>query len=283
MDYRGDDIKNKIVKNQEECAKFCAETKGALFWTYFDKIKRCWVKRANSKKIPDVRLVSGNRQCGLTGNFWPPYYTIPAGLAFVLSHAIHEMKGNKFAKQSDSADKFQVKWAYGTGRPPCQPHPLQPSRINSTDWECLYSGSSPTWQGQCVMDKRSPRVLPDVRLVLKKDNTPTLCISKCKGKGFAYAGVEYGWECFCANVPPPSDAIVDKKQCNKKCSGDQNMICGGSWRINVFKTGIMNHFNCLNNWDSNFLKIAKLPWCHNFGQSYRKWVSHGVGRVWKFV
>ena len=68
MDYRGDDIKNKIVKNQDECAKFCAETKGALFWTYFDKIKRCWVKRANSKKIPDVRLVSGNRQCGLTGN-----------------------------------------------------------------------------------------------------------------------------------------------------------------------------------------------------------------------
>ena len=164
------------------------------------------------------------------------------------------MKGKKFGKQSDSADKFQVKWAYGAGQPPCQPHPLQPSRINSTDWECLYSGSSPTWEGQCVMDQRSPRVLPDVRLVLKKDNTPTLCISKCKGKGFAYAGVEYGWECFCANVPPPSDAIVDKKQCNKKCSGDQNMICGGSWRINVFKTGIMNHFNCLNNWDSNFKK-----------------------------
>ena len=69
MDYSGENIKNKIVKNQDECAKFCAETKGALFWTYFDKIKRCWVKRANSKKIPDVRLVSGNRQCGLTGNF----------------------------------------------------------------------------------------------------------------------------------------------------------------------------------------------------------------------
>ena len=69
MDYRGDDIKNKKgIKSQDDCAKFCVETKGCLFWTYQAKTKGCWVKTANSKKIEMAGVVSGNRECGLTGD-----------------------------------------------------------------------------------------------------------------------------------------------------------------------------------------------------------------------
>ena len=68
------------------------------------------------------------------------------------------------------------------------------------------------------------------------DNTPSECIRRCKHEGYAYAGVQYGKECFCGNLPPPSDLIVDQSQCNHKCTGDQNLICGGGCRNNVYST-----------------------------------------------
>ena len=65
IDYPGYDIKMEIVANQEECAKLCATTVGAHFWTYHDEVKKCWVKTSNSVKVSDDRFVSGNRGCGL--------------------------------------------------------------------------------------------------------------------------------------------------------------------------------------------------------------------------
>ena len=56
-------------------------------------------------------------------------------------------------------------------------------------------------------------------------------------EGYAYAGVQWGRECFCGNAPPPDDAIVDQSECDWVCSGDQNLICGALWRMNVYETG----------------------------------------------
>ena len=82
-------------------------------------------------------------------------------------------------------------------------------------------------------------MLPDVYLYLGADNTPTECIRRCReeGEGYAYAGVQSAEECFCGNAPPPSDIIVDDNQCNHGCGGNQDLICGGHWRMNVYETG----------------------------------------------
>ena len=83
------------------------------------------------------------------------------------------------------------------------------------------------------------RVLPNAYLDLGEKSTPIECMRRCRteGEGFAYAGVQFGRECFCGNDPPSPDKIMDKSQCDMKCSGDQDLICGGSLRMNVYHTG----------------------------------------------
>ena len=70
-DYLGHDIKGLVgikVENQEACAKRTALTKGALFWTYRDSDKKCWIKTSKKGKKANKTLVSGNRECGLQEN-----------------------------------------------------------------------------------------------------------------------------------------------------------------------------------------------------------------------
>ena len=70
-------------------------------------------------------------------------------------------------------------------------------------------------------------------------NTPMECKRRCKEEsdGYAYAGVQDGDLCFCGNDPPPSNALVNVTECNTPCSGDGDMKCGGTQRMNVFATG----------------------------------------------
>ena len=71
-DYLGHNIKEleKLrkpykVKNQAACAKLTSEKEGALFWTYRDSDKKCWIKTSKKGKKAHKGLVSGNMKCGL--------------------------------------------------------------------------------------------------------------------------------------------------------------------------------------------------------------------------
>ena len=85
----------------------------------------------------------------------------------------------------------------------------------------------------------SNRVFPDPQLNLRSNNTPTECIKRCRDeeKGYMFAGVQFGFECFCGRKAPSSDLIVEESQCNKRCSGDALLVCGGTWRMNVYEIG----------------------------------------------
>jgi hypothetical protein len=67
--------------------------------------------------------------------------------------------------------------------------------------------------------------------------TVETCISKCSKRGFNYAGLEYGAECFCGNVLAPESGPNPKMmgKCTMKCSGDKNQICGDASRLSLYK------------------------------------------------
>ena len=57
-------------------------------------------------------------------------------------------------------------------------------------------------------------------------------------KGYAYYGLENGNECFCGF----SDSYfipTKQSECKKTCSGSQNEICGGSWRLSLYECKII--------------------------------------------
>lgn len=59
------------------------------------------------------------------------------------------------------------------------------------------------------------------------------CVSTCRQKGFAYAGTQYGAQCFCGNQYGRSGAASN---CDMSCVGSPTETCGGAWANNVYAT-----------------------------------------------
>ena len=89
--------------------------------------------------------------------------------------------------------------------------------------------------GDCYADISS-RLLGDFRYDDKNKMTPEFCQKICfEDKNFQYAGVQYYHECFCGNNAPPRSNLLSNSECNLQCSGDKAKICGGVWKMNIFK------------------------------------------------
>ncbi|KAI0296528.1 WSC-domain-containing protein [Multifurca ochricompacta] len=93
------------------------------------------------------------------------------------------------------------------------------------------------WSTQyaCAVDVPS-RVIANVKTTQYTDNTPASCIQRCDGAGFSYAGVEYSNECHCGTGLVGTPASAPVSDCNMACTGDPTLSCGGSWRIQIYKS-----------------------------------------------
>ena len=60
------------------------------------------------------------------------------------------------------------------------------------------------------------------------------CIAAAQAKGYAYAGLQYGGQCYAGEARPPTQ--VDKSACAMHCSADDTETCGGSWLNSVYST-----------------------------------------------
>ena len=59
------------------------------------------------------------------------------------------------------------------------------------------------------------------------------CVSLCRQKGFPYAGAQYSSWCFCGNDYGKSGKV---ENCNMKCAGNPEQICGGAWANSIYGT-----------------------------------------------
>ncbi|OCF78392.1 hypothetical protein I204_00332 [Kwoniella mangroviensis CBS 8886] len=86
----------------------------------------------------------------------------------------------------------------------------------------------------CMIDTDNPRALPGVSTTDANNNTIENCVAKCNDQGYVFAGLEYGKECWCSNTASLNPAPAT--DCSMTCSGDIHSTCGGSYRINVYRS-----------------------------------------------
>lgn len=64
--------------------------------------------------------------------------------------------------------------------------------------------------------------------------TPAGCSNLCSSKGFKYAGVQYGSQCFCGMN---YGSFGKASNCDYQCTGDSSKRCGGFWANSVYSAG----------------------------------------------
>ena len=62
------------------------------------------------------------------------------------------------------------------------------------------------------------------------------CQNACYGAAkYAFAGTEFGDECWCGNTPPPlANQDLTDTRCNVACPGDGNDRCGATGYLSVY-------------------------------------------------
>lgn len=100
------------------------------------------------------------------------------------------------------------------------------------------------WQG--CFDDVGNRALEQANYELdRNDMSIELCVGTCLRKGFAYAGVEYGSECYCDNeIRPPHMQVYGNTSTENilitcanpefACRGDLTQMCGGFAAIGIY-------------------------------------------------
>ncbi|KAI0693986.1 hypothetical protein BC835DRAFT_1306520 [Cytidiella melzeri] len=88
----------------------------------------------------------------------------------------------------------------------------------------------------CAVDN-ADRVLTNTIVTYLQSNTPYNCALSCFSKGYQYAGVEYGDECYCGTgyVGGVLPQAADLSECDMTCPGSYYFNCGGSWRMQIYK------------------------------------------------
>lgn len=115
---------------------------------------------------------------------------------------------------------------------------IQVYKSNKRNTPTVPTIEGATYQG-CYADS-SNRLLPVTAAYQDMANTNQKCTAACKKLGYDLAGTEHQNECYCGSsskVKLPAKTTG----CNQACSGDSNQICGGNYRLTIFKVdGVSN-------------------------------------------
>ncbi|NXN25631.1 WSCD2 protein, partial [Nycticryphes semicollaris] len=85
----------------------------------------------------------------------------------------------------------------------------------------------------CYVDNTRRRTLRGVSFFDYKKMTVFRCQDNCAERGYLYAGLEFGAECYCGHKIQASNA--SESECNMACKGERSNICGGVNRLSIYR------------------------------------------------
>ena len=111
----------------------------------------------------------------------------------------------------------------------------------------------------CYIDKNN-RALPN-HFTSSPCMTLEKCFAHCRSFGDQkYAGVQYSSECFCGDAMAKYNRYGkgNEAECNHQCTGNEEQICGGTWRNSVYNLGKIHH-NCFYH-ENKYPKGYSISW-----------------------
>ncbi|WVF65608.1 hypothetical protein IAT40_000338 [Kwoniella sp. CBS 6097] len=86
--------------------------------------------------------------------------------------------------------------------------------------------------------------------------TTSTCLNYCAARGFQYAGVEYGRECYCGNsIDNGADLTKTSTACGTPCAGNPTVPCGGNNALTLYNNPAYSYSNTIIN---GYVKTACL-------------------------
>ncbi|XP_067395463.1 sialate:O-sulfotransferase 2 [Emydura macquarii macquarii] len=85
----------------------------------------------------------------------------------------------------------------------------------------------------CYVDNTRRRALRGVSFFDYKKMTVFRCQDNCADRGYLYAGLEFGAECYCGHKIQALN--VTESECNMECKGEKINICGGVNRLSIYR------------------------------------------------
>eukprot|EP00904_Undaria_pinnatifida_P006959 jgi/Undpi1/3393/HiC_scaffold_15.g06766.m1 len=99
--------------------------------------------------------------------------------------------------------------------------------------EWAPASDSPEYKG-CYLDMENERLMDD--MMEAEMMTPVLCREHCMGKGVATYATQFGNECWCGTSADMEDySKHGEGVCHMRCSGDNEIACGGYNSLSVFQ------------------------------------------------
>ncbi|TRY71302.1 hypothetical protein DNTS_002245 [Danionella cerebrum] len=85
----------------------------------------------------------------------------------------------------------------------------------------------------CYVDDTKRRALRGVSFLDYKKMTIFRCQDNCAERGYLFAGLEFGAECYCGHKIQGLN--VSESECNMECKGEKSNICGGPNRLSIYR------------------------------------------------
>jgi len=88
----------------------------------------------------------------------------------------------------------------------------------------------------CYADINCPYCARDLPYQISNSNTDVdSCRALCANAGYAYAAVQYSYQCFCGNSYGKAGTSTS---CTMSCNGNSNQTCGGPYANNIYTSRV---------------------------------------------